>query len=193
MTPESSETWYLKKHGTQEVFGPVRFSKLQEWAQSAQISPQDLLSTDQEVWTRPPMLPELEMDWLVQVSDDFLYGPTTVGTLVEFLVSGEISSDAPLINCVSGEKLLFHQAPFAKDSPRPEPVEEKTRSGRIIPPPVKGGIRLNLQKRVRELEHLVLAKQRKLNAANEKIARLEARLRDAETRLREVTGFRPPA
>ena len=42
------------------------------------------------------MIPELGMDYLVEVSTDQYYGPTTLGAVREFLVIGEITSDSYL-------------------------------------------------------------------------------------------------
>jgi len=188
MVTETEQVWYLKKHGSEEVFGPSSLEKLKEWASSARINPQDRLSTDKQIWTHPPMLPELEMDWLIELGNELLYGPTTSGALIEFFAAGEITEETPVVNCVSGKRMTFGTAPFATKARPAVSVGEKTTSGRIIEPPLKGGIRVNLQKRVRELELLVMSKQNKINAANEKIVRLETRIRELERRLRQAGG-----
>ena len=91
MAIERSENWFLRKHDSGEVFGPVPFEKIREWAHSAQVNPQDMLSTDQVIWTKAPMIPETEMDWLIVVSENLLYGPTTAEALLEFEELGEIN------------------------------------------------------------------------------------------------------
>jgi flagellar motility protein MotE (MotC chaperone) len=55
--------------------------------------------------------------------------------------------------------------------------------------PIKGGIRANLQRRVRELEQTLLEKQRHLVVAKDLIARLESKNKELEERLREASGF----
>jgi hypothetical protein len=188
MATENPENWYLKKHENQEVFGPVRFEKILEWAQSAQVNPQDLISNDKEVWTRPPMIPQLDMDWLVELGANLLYGPTTSGTLIEFAKSGEISAETRVINCVDGKSHLLREADFYREDTAASSQEGAGATHPVIQQPLKGGIRANLQKRVRELEQALLEKQRLLNAAREKIKRLEAKIRDLEARVREAGG-----
>ncbi len=39
------------------------------------------------------MVPELGMDWLIELTSEQLYGPTTLGALQEFLNLGEINAD----------------------------------------------------------------------------------------------------
>ena len=85
------------------MFGPVSFEKIREWADSSQINPQDMLSTDQVIWTKAPMVPEMEMDWLIVVGENILYGPTTAEALLEFERLGEINARTALINCHTGQ------------------------------------------------------------------------------------------
>ena len=92
MAIERSENWFLRKHDSGDVFGPVPFDKIREWAHSAQVNAQDMLSTDQIIWTKAPMIPETEMDWLIVVGENVLYGPTTAEALLEFERLGEITT-----------------------------------------------------------------------------------------------------
>lgn len=188
MPIENPENWYLKKHEDGEIFGPVRFDKVQEWAQSAQINPQDLLSNDQQLWTRPPMVPELGMDWLVELGENLLYGPTTSGTLLEFAKSGEISVTTRIINCVDGTEFQLRETEFFKEAQAapPQDLPEQPRGAGFFQQPLKGGIRANLQKRVRELEQSLLEKQRLLSASKDIIARLEAKNKELESKVREL-------
>lgn len=184
------QSWFLKKHENGEVFGPVRFDKIREWAQAAQVSPQDLVSTDQVIWTRAPMIPDLDMDWLVEVGEHLLYGPTTSGALIEFITSGEISADTLVINCANGSHARLKDTDFYNQSLHTPAVEHAGIGDVVfIPPPVKGGIRANLQRRVRDLEQMVLEKTRYLNASREMVARLELRNKELEEQVRELAGF----
>ena len=83
--------WYLRKSHDGSEFGPIAFEQLRQWAADAQISPLDRVSTDAKAWLKAPMVPELEMDYLIEVGEDKYYGPTTVGALREFLTAGEIT------------------------------------------------------------------------------------------------------
>lgn len=193
MAIENPENWYLKKHEDGEVFGPVPFGKIKEWAQSAQVNPQDMVSNDGTIWTKPPMIPELEMDWLIEVGQDLLYGPTTASTLLEFVQIGEISPETHVINCVSGDRFVVNQTPFYKLGLLSPPVDhaDPARIGDAqILSPLKGGIRANLQKRVRELELALVDKRRQLHVAQDTISRLELKVKELEARIRDFSGFR---
>ena len=102
MIDHTASALYLLKAENNEVFGPVNFQQLNAWATSAQISPLDKVSTDQQTWFKAPMVPELGMDWLIELTSDQLYGPTTLGALQEFLNLGEINAETHLINARDG-------------------------------------------------------------------------------------------
>ncbi len=107
-----SDNWFLNKHDDGSIFGPASADQIQDWALAAKISPLDKVSSDgQASWRRAPMFPELHMDWLVEVSDDYLYGPTTFGTIQEFLAAGEIDEDTLVINCKEGSQARVKDMP----------------------------------------------------------------------------------
>ncbi|MFA7344658.1 MAG: hypothetical protein WC003_10160 [Terrimicrobiaceae bacterium] len=173
MTTDHPENWFLKKHETSEIFGPIRFEQIRSWAKAAQVNPQDMVSTDREVWTKAPMIPGFAMDWLIEVSDNLLYGPTTAEALLEFSRLGEITRDTPIVNCRTGETTILSKAPFFSEEAMRPAVED-------FPQPQKGGIKINLQKRIRDLEAGLMEKTRQLTSARETIARLEAKIRELE-------------
>jgi hypothetical protein len=160
---EENQQWYLMKHDDATIFGPVSFGQLRQWAEDAQISPLDKVSFDESTWIKAPMVPELGMDYLVEVSSDQYYGPTTLGAIREFLVIGEITPESYLTNCTDG--IQRRVADFPELQPRRE--EEQ---------PVRTSIRLSLQKRIRELEEALMDERRGREAAELRCERLEARL-----------------
>ncbi len=191
MPTENSDNWFLKKHENGEVFGPVPLQKIREWAHSAQVNSQDMLSNDNVIWTQAPMIAQMEMDWLVEVNDHLLYGPTTAETLLEFHQLGEISSETIVLNCCSGESLPLGEAAFYS-APEREPEEEKIPANplmRMLEQSGRGGVRVNLQNRVRELEVALLDKRRKLMAAEHTIVGLETKIKTLESRIRDISGF----
>ncbi|MFV0336649.1 MAG: hypothetical protein ACK5LK_00180 [Chthoniobacterales bacterium] len=157
MSNLSSENWFLRKHEDKSVFGPVSFKQLIEWARSAQIAPHDMLSEDQEVWTKAPMFPELEMDWLVQLDDELFYGPTTPQAILEFLAVNEISKNTTVINCKEGVECKLGDCDFY-----PKPDSSKSVSINIE-------MQEDLEKRLGDLEE-------SLALANAAISKLEARI-----------------
>ncbi len=173
---EHSAKWYLRKHEDGEVFGPVDFGKLKDWARAAQVSPLDTVSDDLVNWVKAPMLQALHMDYLIQLGEETFYGPTTEEAVHEFLRLGEIDADALLINCCTGTETTLRESGFFQG--QTPPLEE------IAPAePGRRTIRQNLQQRIRELELLVVEKRQKLEMA-------EVRIRQLERRLQE-TGLRP--
>jgi hypothetical protein len=155
--------WFLMKHDDGSVFGPIAFDQLRQWAEDAQISPLDKVSPDEFTWIKAPMVPDLGMDYLVEVSTDQYYGPTTLGAVREFLIIGEINSDTLLTNCKDGS----HQR--VADFPELQPRREEEQ-------PVRTSIRLSLQKRIRELEEALMEERRGREMAELRCERLEARL-----------------
>jgi len=177
--------WYLRKHNEGVIFGPIRFEQLAAWAQTAQINPQDMVSNDREVWTKAPMIPDLAMDWMLKVTDNLLYGPTTAGALIEFVRLGEIHRDSTVINACTGESMPLRSAPFFSE----EALRAAAGDAQAAQPP-KGGIKLNLQQRIRVLESALVEKRVKLNSALETIVRLEAKILELEKYVREIRAGR---
>jgi hypothetical protein len=189
MTLERSENWFLRKHDSGEVFGPVPFEKIREWAHSAQVNAQDMLSTDQIIWTKAPMIPETKMDWLIILGENVLYGPTAAEALLEFERLGEITVATTLINCTTGEQTTLGEASFYRGAEMA--IAEQTPMDTLVIQPGRGaGLRMSLQQRIRELENALLDKGRKLTEAEETIARLESKIRELEERIRDYSGFR---
>ncbi len=179
--PENN--WYLRKHDNGEIFGPLPFERIREWAHAAQVNPQDAVSPDKEVWTKAPMIPELEMEWLIVVGEDLLYGPTTAEALLEFAKIGEINPDTALINCRLAESTKLSATPFYQQAIADPSIGA---ADALLQQPKKGGIRANLQQRLRELEVALMEKRRQLNLAEDTIKKLEAKVLDLELGLREV-------
>lgn len=193
MNLDNPENWFLRKHEDGEVFGPVPFEKIREWAQSAQINPQDSVSNDRTVWTKAPMIPDFAMDWLVVMGEDLLYGPTTAEALIEFIQIGEITPDTVVINCVNGERTSINMTGFYQKHPHPVRPRQEDPAEALLglhPQPVKGSIRVNLQKRIRELEIALMEERRIQSLAEDTIARLEHRVKELEARIREYSGFK---
>ena len=170
MIDHTASALYLLKAENNEVFGPVNFQQLTTWATSAQISPLDKVSIDQQTWFKAPMVPELGMDWLIELTTEQLYGPTTLGAIQEFLNLGEVNSDTILINARDGSSTMVKDIPTLT-IPAEEPDEEEAVSDQ----PVRSGIRSSLQQRIRELEHTLFEERRASEALEERYSKLEAK------------------
>lgn len=160
---DDSKKWFLMKHDDGAVFGPVGLNQLRQWALDAQISPVDKVSTDERTWIKAPMVPELEMDYLVEVSPDQFYGPTTIGAVREFLAMGELNADTIVTNCKDGTQHAIRDIPYLQ-----LPVEEEQ--------PLRTSIRRSLQQRIRDLEESLLDERRAREECERRCEKLRARL-----------------
>ncbi len=176
MEAPASHPWFLRKHDDGSIFGPLRLDQLVHWASSAQIAPHDYVSADEENWMKAPMLPELAMDWIVEVTSERLYGPTTPGAIREFLRLGEIDEQTFVINsCDATRQQIRDLLPLLESLSGEEaaPSTDEEASG-----PASVGISIAVQERIRELEQALREERRAL-------AELEVRYRDLEARHRQ--------
>lgn len=164
---DDTDKWFLLKNDDGALFGPITFEQLREWAMDAQVSPLDKVSKDERNWVKAPMVPELAMDYLVEVSPDQFYGPTTIGAVREFLLVGEINQDTPVTNCRDGAVMRV------RDIPELEIAETQNESR-----PVRTSIRVNLQQRIRDLEEALMEERRAREQAEHLLERLEVKLAD---------------
>ena len=129
----------------------------------------DRVSSDQNNWMKAPMLPELQMDFIVEVGEDQYYGPTTLGAIAEFVGAGEINADTSVTNCKDRTQMRVRDIlPPALLHPAPAPD--------IAISPRPSSIRLNLQQRIRELETALLDERRARETAEMMVSKLEVRL-----------------
>ncbi len=150
----------------------MSFEQVRRWADGAQIAPHDKISQDQATWLKAPMFPELEMDWLVEVTCEHYYGPTTLGAVREFLRLGEISDDTFVINSCDGSRRQIRE--FLELTAVPNETDENE-----IDAPPTSPMSINLRDRIADLEQSLVEERRAL-------AECEARYRDLEMRYREL-------
>ena len=180
----ASHQWFLRKHEDGSIFGPLSFAQLAQWAGSAQIAPYDSISTDQQHWMKAPMLPELGMDWIVEVTTESLYGPTTLGAIREFLRLGEIDEGTFVINsCETTRQQIGDLAPLLDALPVDAGMrtESETANG-----PASVGMAIAVEDRIRELEQALREERRSLEEA-------EGRYRDLEAKYNELLSATVPS
>src|SRR6266516_1704080 len=164
MEAAASHLWFLRKHQDGSVFGPISFDQLAGWASTAQVAPQDVVSTDQETWLKAPMLAQLAMDWLVEVTSEHYYGPTTVGAIQEFIRLGDIKADAFLINSCDGNRRQIGEMPALFKA---NATASKTSAGDAAVEPAGAGIAIRLHERIRDLEQTLREERRALAEAEQ--------------------------
>jgi hypothetical protein len=174
MEAVSGQSWFLRKYQDGSIFGPISFDQLSRWASAAQVAPQDVVSTDQQTWLKAPMVPQLGMDWLVEVTSEHYYGPTTVGAIQEFIRLGDINADTFVINSCDGTRRQIREMPaLFKTSSTSSSVEASGTSE-----PAAAGISLRLQERIRDLEQTLREERRALAEAEQRYQQLEEKYRE---------------
>src|SRR5205085_3301417 len=163
MEAAAAQDWFLRKHEDGSIFGPLPFAQLARWASSAQVAPHDVVSTDQITWTKAPMLPELEMDWLVEITTERFYGPTTLGAIQEFMRLGEINGDTFVINSRDGSRRRVSEMPLVISQIAVESEAADDSTG-----PVASGMSIKVEDRIRELEQSLREERRALHEAEER-------------------------
>jgi len=179
MDQPSNQSWFLRKHEGGTVFGPVSFEQLAQWASTAQIAPHDAVSIDQLTWTKAPMLPELAMDWLVELTSEQYYGPTTLGAIQEFLRLGEIDAETFVINSCDGTRRQIHELSALLTAPGPAPSAAVSMEDTAFSDaPGASGISIDLHDRIRDLEQTLQEERRALEESEERCRELERKYRE---------------
>jgi hypothetical protein len=176
-TSAGQQQWFLRKHEDGHTFGPLSFEQLARWASSAQVAPQDVVSTDEVTWMKAPMLEELAMDWLVELTSERYYGPTTLGAIQEFMRLGEINERMFVINSCDGLRKQISEMPLVLPTPG---VAEDLSPGveEIADEPSASGMAIDVQDRIRDLEQTLSEERRALRELEERYRALEAKYQE---------------
>jgi ribosomal protein L19E len=150
VNPESPILWRVKKSPDDAIYGPVDENTLREWANSAQVSPQDLIDCSDEKWRPAPEIEFLDMLWSVQLSDEETYGPTTIGTLQEFVHEGLITEKTLATHAKTNQSLpigaLFAAMDFERKREARRPPKESKKSTASL------AVEMAKDQRIRQLE-----------------------------------------
>jgi hypothetical protein len=181
----ATQEWYLLKAQDREVYGPIKLDQLQAWAAEAKIAPLDKVSNDNRTtWSRAPMVPQLQMDWLIEMPDNYLYGPTSVGTIQEFLATGEIDGNVTIINCLEGTSTRLNEMALFSSSPHQARSADTMHQGTAMPENAEVGDASmhHLRQRNQRLERQIMELQRDLGLAHESNASLRQQFLEATGR-----------
>lgn len=177
MGAPAAQQWFLRKHEEGNIFGPLSFDQLARWASSAQVAPHDVVSTDQTTWMKAPMLPELGMDWLVEVTTERFYGPTTLGAIQEFIRLGEINDQTFVINSCDGARKQISELPLVH-SPENAPIDIPAEAEIASAAPAATGMSIDVEDRIRDLEQSLREERRALREAEERYRALELKYQE---------------
>src|SRR6266446_4261620 len=176
MKEPSNQSWFLRKHEDGSIFGPLSFEQLTLWASTAQIAPHDAVSIDQQTWMKAPMLPQLSMDWLVEVTSEHYYGPTTLGAIAEFVRLGEITEETFIINSCDGTRRPINEVrKLLEQAQAEEQAQSALDSPLAYQGPAATGMAINLRERINVLEQLLQEERRAFQESEERYQELEAR------------------
>lgn len=176
MEAAAAQAWFLRKHEDGHIFGPLPFAQLARWASSAQVAPHDMVSTDQATWIKAPMLPELGMDWLVEVTTERFYGPTTLGAIQEFMRLGEINGETFVINSCDGTRRRVSEMPLVLPQVAAADIALESDAAE----PAAAGMSINVEDRIRDLEQSLREERRALQEAEERYRALELKYQELE-------------
>ena len=88
-----SGAWYLKMNdGT--VYGPADLNRLQTWARGGRVAPSGQISSDLKSWVPASRMPELGMEWLVEVEQGQYYGPFHPDVIRDLIAQKRIPASA---------------------------------------------------------------------------------------------------
>ena len=174
-----NQKWFLRKHEDGRTFGPVQFEQISRWAAAAQIAPHDTLSSDGQTWIKAPMLPQLAMDWLVELTSEHYYGPTTLGALREFIRLGEIYGETVVINSCDGVRRQVREMPDLWEIAQPQVDKDQIeiQLGDPVGPAVSK-MSIRLQERIRDLEQTLQEERRPLAESQQRYNDLERKYQD---------------
>jgi ribosomal protein L19E len=175
---ESPMLWRVKKMPENAIYGPVDETTLKEWANSAQVSPQDEVDISDENWRPATEVDFLEMLWVVTLPDDEVYGPTTVGTLREFIHEGLISEKTLATHVRTHQSLpvaaLFAAQEFErKRAARRTPKEARKSTASIA-------VDMAKDQRIRQLEEDLKELKREHENLTHKYRQLMLQLHDSD-------------
>jgi hypothetical protein len=125
------------------------------------------------------MVPQLSMDWLVELTSENYYGPTTLGTLREFIRLGEIDGETIVINSCDGTRRQVREMPDLWET-APSETDENQFQIQLDDPvgPTVAKMSNPLQERIRDLEQTLEEERRVLAESQQRYNELERKYQD---------------
>lgn len=125
------------------------------------------------------MVPQLSMDWLVELTTEHYYGPTTLGTLREFIRLGEIDGETVVINSCDGTRRQVREMPDLWEA-APVLTDENQFEIQLGDPVGPGVAKMSVrvQERIRDLEQTLQEERRALAEIQQRYEELERKYQD---------------
>ena len=177
--PSPASAFRLQKVQTGRVLGPMDLDHLKALANQSLIAPDDLVQVDEGPWQKAPDVTELEMLWMVEPLDGPRYGPTTAGTIAEFLQSGQLGGSELVTHLRTKETYTVTE--FLEEIKRRRDAKLKSRTIKLedAPEPAIGSAESPafdsaLRLRIRQLETDLAEAKRLLEKQSAELARLRS-------------------
>ena len=171
---EGTGEWRIKKAPDNTIYGPVTDEVLKEWANSAQIAPQDLVDESDENWRPAAEVDFLEMLWMVQLPGEEVYGPTTIGTLREFIHETPTTEKTVATHVKTNQSLpiaaLFAAVEFEKKRAMKRPPKEVMKSTASL------AVDMAKDQRIRQLEEDLKELRREHDSLTHRYRQLQLQL-----------------
>ena len=143
-TNPRSPSWYVKiEDGS--TYGPVVLDELRVWAETGRVAPGQLISQDRQEWIFAENLPELGMEWRIEVKNGAMYGPVNIEAVRSLVEDGVVSKKAVLVNerthrqsTVARELRASDRSPVKKH-PRRTSLGDQPSASPAVPDPKKAG------------------------------------------------------
>jgi hypothetical protein len=186
-------SWRVKKIADQSIYGPVDTEMLKEWANSAQIAPEDMIDESDDIWRPAPDIDFLEMLWQVKLPGGEVYGPTTVGTLREFINEGLVNEKTPATHAKTHQSLplaaLFAAVDFEqRRASRRRPTEANKSTASLA-------VEMAKDQHIRQLEEDLRELRKEHDALIHKFRQLTLQLQEGAPRRPKIirgTNNTPP-
>lgn len=180
MSPLAS-TYQLQKVQTGRILGPMDLDHLKALANQSLIAPDDLIRVDEGAWTKAPEVAGLEMLWWVEPLDGPRYGPTTAGTIAEFLQSGQLGGSELVTHARNKE--TYTATEFIEEMRRRRTARLKSRTIKLEEAPLvtptlepSPAFDSALRLRIKQLETDLAKAREQLDHQAHELARLRASL-----------------
>jgi len=178
-TPAS--LYRLQKQQTGRILGPMDLDHLKALGNQSLIAPDDLVQVDEGPWLKAPEVGALEMIWWVEPLDGPRYGPTTAGTIAEFLQSGQLGGSELVTH--SRTKETYTVTEFLEEISRRRAARLKSRTIKLeeAPEPAEAAATspafdAALRLRIKQLETDLTNAVKQLDQQSHELARLRGLL-----------------
>lgn len=176
--PSPASVFRLQKVQTGRVLGPMDLDHLKALANQSLIAPDDLIQADEGAWQKAPEIIELEMLWMVEPLDGPRYGPTTAGTIAEFLQSGQLGGSELVTHIRTKES--FTVTEFLEEIRRRRDAKLKSRTIKLeeaaepmtAAPAASPAFDAALRLRIRQLETDLAQAKKLLEQQSAELARI---------------------